>query len=168
VGLAKTPPLEVCEQQMPVLFEEYSLRPDSAGIGQWRGGLGVRYSVRLLRGEAQLSILGDRSKRGPFGVEGGGPASTTTVEMKLAGKRYVPPLMTKDEHVAFVGGDTITISTPGGGGYGAPKRRARADIDTDIERGYVTPAQARKSYGAAAAKPKRAKAAAAKAKGRRR
>jgi len=150
VGLAKTPPLEVVEQQTPTLFEEYALRPDSAGAGAWRGGLGVRYRVRLLRGEAQLSILGDRSKRGPFGVKGGGEAATTTVEMKLGGKRYVPPLVTKDEHVAFIAGDSITVSTPGGGGYGKPKRRSREAVAADLARGYLTPARARKAYGALA------------------
>ncbi len=39
VGLAKTPPLEVVEQQTPILFERYALRPDSFGPGKYRGGL---------------------------------------------------------------------------------------------------------------------------------
>lgn len=150
VGLAKTPPIEVCEQQTPVLFERYALRPDSSGAGEWRGGLGIEYRLRLLRGEAKLSMLGDRATRGPFGVEGGGSAATSMVELRLKGRRYVPALMTKDEGIDFVAGDTVAIRTPGGGGYGKARRRPRTSIATDIVRGYLSPAAAKKQYGAAA------------------
>lgn len=148
VGLAKTPPIEVCEQQTPVLFEEYALRPDSCGPGEWRGGLGVQYRMRLLRGEAQLALLGDRATRGPFGVQGGGSAATTEVELRLKGKRYVPPLVTKDEQVTFAAGDTFQARTPGGGGYGKARNRDRARIEDDLRKGYITSYSAGKARSA--------------------
>ena len=147
VGLAKTPPIEVCEQQMPVLFEEYALRHDSCGAGQWRGGLGVRYRIRLLRGEAKLSLLGDRATRGPFGVQGGGSAAKTDVKLRLKGKAYVPPLITKDEQIKFCEGDTFQAFTPGGGGYGKVKDRDPMKIKEDIKREYITRAYAITEFG---------------------
>ncbi|MGQ0662811.1 MAG: hydantoinase B/oxoprolinase family protein [Pseudomonadota bacterium] len=147
VGLAKTPPLEVVEQQTPIVFDEYALRPDSCGPGERRGGLGVRYRLRLSRGEGQVSVLGDRAKRGPFGIEGGGSGEVATIEMECRGKTYVPELRMKDENIPIHAGDAIQVETPGGGGYGDPQRRLAQDVATDLARGYVTPDFAVRHYG---------------------
>lgn len=152
VGLAKTPPIEIVEQQSPLLFDEYALRPDSCGPGKFRGGLGVRYTLRLRAGEAQLSMLGDRGKRGPFGVLGGGAAATTRVRVTLKGRRYVPPMLVKDENILLSAGDTLTVETPGGGGYGPPQERTAADIERDLRRGYVTAEYVTTHYGGQAAR----------------
>ena len=138
VGLAKTPPLEVVEQHAPVLFEKYELRQDSAGAGQFRGGLGVDYSLRLLRGEAYIAVLGDRSRKGPFGILGGQDGAATKVELSLRGERFIPRMRTKDGNISFVAGDRISISTPGGGGRGDPQERAADLVANDVRKGYVT------------------------------
>lgn len=138
VGLAKTPPLEVVEQYAPVLFEEYALRENSGGEGEYRGGLGVQYRLRLLTGEGRLSVLGDRGKRGPFGILGGGHGAPTKVSMRLNSKDYVPSMVTKDENVTFRPGDVLTVKTPGGGGYGKVAQRSQDLIKRDVEFGYVT------------------------------
>ncbi len=156
VGLAKTPPIEVCEQQTPVLFEEYALRPNSSGAGQWRGGLGIQYRMKLLRGESKLSMLGDRATRQPFGVSGGKGAATTQIRLKLKGKRYNPPLLTKDEGIDFVAGDSIEVRTPGGGGFGSPRKRLRELVDMDLARGYLSAAAARAAYGSPSSPNKKA------------
>jgi N-methylhydantoinase B len=147
VGLAKTPPLEVVEQHAPVLFEQYALRPDSAGAGQYRGGLGVAYSLRLLRGEAYISVLGDRSRKGPFGILGGKDGTPTKVELSLKGERYLPRMRTKDGNIPFAAGDRISIATPGGGGRGDPGTRAHALIDDDLRKGFITTEFANQQYG---------------------
>jgi len=147
VGLAKTPTLESVEQQAPIFFEHYALREDSGGAGRYRGGLGVQYSLRLLRGEARLSILGDRSKRGPFGINGGASGAATTVELSLDGKPYTPRLRTKEGNIMFQPGDSLQIQTPGGGGYGAPKDRPQDAVRSDLKRGYISTTFASKQYG---------------------
>jgi N-methylhydantoinase B/oxoprolinase/acetone carboxylase alpha subunit len=60
------------------------------------------------------------------------------VELRLKGKRYVPPLVTKDEQVRFTAGDTFQARTPGGGGYGKAGKRDRARIEDDLRKGYIT------------------------------
>ena len=116
-----TPPLEVVEQHAPVLFQEYALRQDSAGAGQTRGGLGVQYSLRLLRGEAYIAVLGDRSRKGPFGILGGEDGVSTKVELSLRGERVVPRMRTKDGNILFTAGDHIAIKTLGGGAAVTPR-----------------------------------------------
>lgn len=137
VGLAKTPPLEVVEQQTPVLFERYALREGSCGPGEFRGGLGVEYKLRLMRGEARLSVLGDRAKFQPYGIEGGQSAASTEITLCLGGQPYTPPLLAKDEGIVLSSGDSFTCRTPGGGGFGRPEDRDPARSATDIAKGFV-------------------------------
>lgn len=146
VGLAKTPPLEIVEQHAPVLFEEYALRQDSGGAGEYRGGFGVQYTMRLLRGEARTSVLGDRSRKGPFGILGGTDGAPTKVAMSLSGKRFVPVMRTKDGNIPFHVGDSVSISTPGGGGRGDPKKRSPENIALDLHRDYVSESFVEKNY----------------------
>ena len=57
------------EQHYPLLFEEYALREGSSGAGRHRGGYGVNYRVRLLRGSAKASFLMDHGREGPPGPD---------------------------------------------------------------------------------------------------
>ena len=41
-------PVEVMEAEHPVRIEDYSFVPDSCGAGQYRGGIGIRRSYRIL------------------------------------------------------------------------------------------------------------------------
>ncbi|MCA0305441.1 MAG: hydantoinase B/oxoprolinase family protein, partial [Proteobacteria bacterium] len=50
IGISKMPPVEVLEQFYPVLFEEFSLREGSGGAGEFRGGFGINYAIKLRRG----------------------------------------------------------------------------------------------------------------------
>jgi N-methylhydantoinase B len=146
VGLAKTPPLEVVEQQTPILFEYYRLRPDSFGAGKYRGGLGVEYKLRLLRGDARLSVLGDRAASSPYGIEGGQEAARTEIEMSLSGETYRPPLLAKDEGVELAAGDSFSCHTPGGGGFGPPEQRSIERLHRDLEYGFMTEEFAAEHY----------------------
>jgi N-methylhydantoinase B len=149
IGISKTAPLEVIEQYYPVLFEEYALAEGSGGAGRQRGGFGIRYTVRLRRGEAQASFVMDHGRVGPQGVLGGADGGVNTVRVQQAGRAYVPPHLSKDQDIHIAPGDCITVSTPGGGGYGAPFERTPALVARDVGRGYYTLAQARALFGVA-------------------
>ncbi|MFN9389176.1 MAG: hydantoinase B/oxoprolinase family protein, partial [Betaproteobacteria bacterium] len=71
IGISKTTPIEVMEQRYPVLFERYALHEGSGGAGEFRGGFGVSYAVRLRRGEARASFVMDHGRFGPRGALGG-------------------------------------------------------------------------------------------------
>ena len=145
-GMARSQPWEVIEHLFPVLYHQVALRTDSAGAGRQRGGFGAVYRYELRHGPAVASILGDRNRRGPFGVHGGKSAATSFVRFLRGDGEYVPPLGTKDEDIHLQAGDLIELSTPGGGGYGDPRQRSREDVRRDLERQCVTPEAARRLY----------------------
>ena len=41
IGISKAPPVEIMEQNFPVLYHRYALREGSGGVGRYRGGLGL-------------------------------------------------------------------------------------------------------------------------------
>ncbi len=148
IGISKSAPVEVTEQQYPVLFEEFALREGSGGAGRRRGGFGARYTVRLMAGEARASFVMDHGRFGPQGVRGGRDGACNRITVTYAdGRSYVPPHLSKDQGVPVAAGDRITVETPGGGGYGDPFTREPDRVVRDLRRGYYTPAQARDWFG---------------------
>jgi len=147
IGISKTTPIEVMEQYYPVLFEEYSLHEGSGGPGEFRGGFGVNYRIRLRRGEARASMVMDHGRYGPQGALGGKDGGVNRVRMVRDGIAYVPPHRSKDQDIAIHTGDMIEVSTPGGGGFGDPLRRAPELVARDVAKGYYAREQTRESFG---------------------
>lgn len=136
VGLARTPPVEIIEQHAPVLFEEYALRENSAGMGKFRGGFGLRYRFRLLRGDGKLTVMGDRSMKGPVGIFGGQPGAPSIVSLLLDGRPTRLLMGAKVGNVPFKAGDMLLVETPGGGGHGDVAERDPVRAAADLRRGY--------------------------------
>ncbi len=142
IGISKTAPIEVMEQYYPVLFEEYSLHEGSGGAGEFRGGFGINYTLSLRRGTARASMVMDHGRYGPQGALGGADGGTNKVSVNAGGVTYIPPHLSKDQDIHIQAGDRISISTPGGGGYGKPWLRDPAKVASDVSLGYYTQAQA--------------------------
>ncbi|MFD2262949.1 hydantoinase B/oxoprolinase family protein [Lacibacterium aquatile] len=108
---------EILEFRFPVLLESFSIRPNSGGAGQHRGGDGVIRRVKFLEAMT-AAILANRRRVAPFGLAGGKSGAT--------GRNYVDRKNGKREEfgatheVAMTSGDVFVIETPGGGGYGTP------------------------------------------------
>ena len=147
IGISKMPPVEVLEQFFPVLFEEFSLHEGSGGAGEFRGGFGINYAIRLRRGEARVSMVMDHGRSGPQGVLGGRDGGVNRVAIRRDGATYVPPHLSKDQDIRIGVGDVVRVSTPGGGGFGDPARRDPAAIVRDIARGYYSEAEAHEKFG---------------------
>ena len=147
VGISKTQPAEILEQHYPILFEEYALREGSGGAGRHRGGFGVSYRVRLLRGEAKASFMMDHGRTGPHGLAGGLPGACNQIEVRRGNEVEEPPHLSKGEGYHLAPGDTVQVRTPGGGGLGDPRLRAPSRVAADLRRGYLTEADAAQDYG---------------------
>jgi len=148
IGISKMPPVEVLEQFYPVLFEEFSLREGSGGAGEFRGGFGINYAIKLRRGEARVSMVMDHGRTGPQGARGGEAGGVNTVSVDQKGRTYHPPHLSKDQDIEIGVGDVVRVSTPGGGGFGDPAKRRPEAIARDIARGYYTAEQAKSRFGA--------------------
>jgi len=116
VGMSNTlnTPTEAFEMEYPMRVERYELLYGSGGDGENRGGDGIIRSVRVLE-PASLSLLTDRRRHPPRGVEDGEPGA---VGVNLLNDEELPPKVSRE----LEEGDVVTVKTPGGGGYG---RRTR-------------------------------------------
>ncbi|MGD0803024.1 MAG: hydantoinase B/oxoprolinase family protein [Candidatus Bathyarchaeia archaeon] len=62
-------PIESLEAYLPMHFVSYGLRPDTGGAGEKRGGCGIERSWTLTAPKATLSILAERTKIRPWGLQ---------------------------------------------------------------------------------------------------
>jgi len=137
VGISKTQPIEILEQHYPILVEEYALREGSAGAGRHRGGFGISYRVRMLRGEGKASFLMDHGRTGPPGLLEGEAGATNEISVSQGDRVTTPEHLSKGEGYLLHPGDWIQVRTPGGGGYGLPADRDPKLVIRDRRRGYV-------------------------------
>ena len=138
-------PIEVLENKAPMLIDEYGYRPDSAGAGKHRGGVGIVRAYRFLA-PTNAIVINYKTKTAPWALGGGSEGQKNTVIIGLG---------TPDErevHVsdnAFAPGGTITNFTGGGGGWGNPYEREAGKVAADVRQGLVSPERARADYGVA-------------------
>ncbi|ORX55169.1 hypothetical protein DM01DRAFT_1321549 [Hesseltinella vesiculosa] len=115
---------EILEKRYPVLLREFSIRPESGGQGQFKGGDGVTRDIEFLEDGIQVSILSERRVFHPYGLKGGQEGAcglNLWIRHDLDGKPGVLNLSGKNS-APFKKGDRIIIQTPGGGGYGATQQ----------------------------------------------
>ena len=125
VGMTNTlnTPIEALEAAYPLTVERYALRSGSGGDGRHRGGLGIERAVTV-QTDAVVSLLTERRRHAPQGAAGGQPGATGE---NLIDGDPVPAKTT----VAVEAGTTVTVRTPGGGGYGDPDERPVSDRERD-------------------------------------
>jgi N-methylhydantoinase B len=138
ISTATIPPLEILEAAYPVRFTQWALRPDSAGDGEHRGGLGAIYEIELLEDSAEAFIFGERGRSAPKGIAGGGEAALNVFRYRRDGEWLAPPMRSKMLGIQLRRGDRVRLETPGGGGYGAPAARPAAAREHDVKMGYVS------------------------------
>jgi 5-oxoprolinase (ATP-hydrolysing) len=108
---------EVLEWRFPVLVEAFFIREGSGGAGRWRGGDGVVRRIRF-RERMTASLLANRRRVPPFGLEGGRPGALGSARLHRASGETLELGATAQVEVGA--GDVFVIETPGGGGFGTP------------------------------------------------
>ena len=108
---------EVLEFRYPVLLEDFHIRKDSGGHGQWKAGDGIRRTIRFLE-RMECTILSGHRRVPPFALAGGenGQVGKNTVRRKDG---RIEELKGCDATVLDAG-EAIIIQTPTAGGYGKP------------------------------------------------
>ena len=146
IGISKAPPVEIMEQQFPVLYHRYALHEGSAGAGTHRGGFGLDYEVEILKGTARASFVMDHGRTGPQGALGGQDGGVNRVEVMQGGTSFVPEHLSKAQDIALTAGDRVRVRTPGGGGYGPPSNRDPALVAEDVRLGRISAEEAARAY----------------------
>lgn len=138
--------LELSEHRYPLRFDYFAMREDSSGAGEHRGGLGTTYGFTAWS-EITTSVLGDRVDHVPFGVNGGGAAAPNEVKFRTDNAVWVPPLRSKYEKLILQPGDSVLVSSPGGGGFGDPLDRPVDMVQHDLNQGAISRQVAENIYG---------------------
>jgi 5-oxoprolinase (ATP-hydrolysing) len=109
---------EVLEFRFPVVLEDFHIRKDSGGRGEWKAGDGIYRRVRF-REKMDCAILSGHRRVPPFGLAGGEPGHV--------GENRVRRLNGKEEKLqgcdqtVLEAGEAVIIVTPTAGGYGSPR-----------------------------------------------
>jgi N-methylhydantoinase B len=135
--------MEVMEATAPLRIWRKELKTDSGGPGRFRGGIGQEVEVELLApAECTMSLFVERMQHLPHGYFGGHDGGASGVEWNgqttgfpLKGRSQVKP------------GDRIVGTYSGGGGYGDPRERKRAAVESDLEAGLISERAAKEVYG---------------------
>lgn len=137
-------PIEIDEATDPVMVERFELIPNTAGIGKYRGGMGLRKDIRLLTGPVRASNNSDRHKFPAWGLHGGSSGALGAIvlnpgpsERRLHSKGVYT--LTED--------DLISIRIGGAGGWGDPLKREPEAVLDDVLDGLVSVESARNDYG---------------------
>ena len=134
-------PVEALEGEYPLVVERYELVDDSGGAGRHRGGTGLRRQIRAEGHTCRTFIHGSRRLSSPWGLFGGGAGG----RCRFAYSQDADP--PQKGYTFLRHGQSVTIVTPGAGGYGDPRERDRALLSRDIADGKVSEAEARRLYG---------------------
>ena len=139
-------PVEIFENDTPLIVEKRELIADSGGPGKTRGGLGKREIFQVPDdqyaplGAVNLGIQAGRYIYPPEGLFGGKPGARA--QFLINGSPGNPYALTQ-----LKAGDVVTIDAPGGGGYGNPHDRDPEMLASDVAEGYVSLESAHSDYG---------------------
>ena len=148
ISTATIPPMEILEAAYPVMFRTWGLRPDSAGHGAHRGGVGAVYEIEVLEENgAEAFLFGERGRFAPKGIAEGADGAMNVFTYEQEEGWETPPLASKIRGIKLLQGQAVRLETPGGGGYGPSAERSAAAIAQDVHRGLVSEEAADQVYG---------------------
>jgi len=139
-------PVEIFENDTPLIMEKRELIPDSGGPGRTKGGLGRRMVLRVPDDAyapippVNLGIQSGRYRYPPQGLYRGKPGARAT--FLVNGEPGNPYGLTQ-----LKPGDVVVMDAAGGGGFGDPLERDPHLVEGDVENGYVTIDGAKNDYG---------------------
>jgi N-methylhydantoinase B len=109
-------PVEALEHTYPLRVETYSLRPQSGGAGDQRGGDGLVRAIRFLS-PVSVTVTSERRHKPPYGLHGAEDGQRgKNVLIQQSQEIQLPSKFT----LSLQPGDMLRLETPGGGGWNKP------------------------------------------------
>jgi N-methylhydantoinase B len=139
------PNIESNETDYPHITEFNEFSTDSCGHGEFRGGCGARYRIRLYDENPTLVMFGDGKVHPPYGLYGGRPGSCNIAFIN-EGRPQQRELKAK-EALPLKNNDTYTSYPSGGGGWGDPLDRDPERVRMDTRNEIISTDSARNIYG---------------------
>jgi N-methylhydantoinase B len=147
-GYLRSVPVEVIEAETALRVRGYHLAEDSAGAGTWCGGSAVVLEMENTDIDATMTVRGmNRFVFQPWGARGGEPGRLGEVVLNpgRADERQIGKISV----LKLRRGDVVRITTPAGGGFGAPFDRDAEFVARDVRSGLLSQARARAYFGVA-------------------
>lgn len=139
---------EMFEQQTPHVLLKHEFWIDSAGAGQWRGGLGIVTEYKIGGRKTKIVTFGDGDVEPAFGLFRGKNGTLNKIELIYPnGERYTTT--TKDLIDEVPEGTIVYQEAGGGGGYSDPNLRSIDKVLEEVRNGIVSIDMARDIYGVA-------------------
>jgi N-methylhydantoinase B len=139
---------EMFEIQNPHLLSKHEYATDSAGAGQWRGGLGVETEFRIDGENVTAVAFGDGIEEGAraFGLFGGKSGSVNRAELRSpdGGLRVAK---SKQILRGISAGTVLNQQAGGGGGYGHPFDRPAGLVAEEVRNEIISRVGAERDYG---------------------
>lgn len=107
-------PVEAFEYAYPMRITRYQIRDHSGGRGAARGGDGLLREITF-EVPTEVTLLTERRRLAPYGLHGGEQGACGENRLLHEGKETLLP---GKVHFRALPGDTLTIASPGGGGWG--------------------------------------------------
>ena len=130
--------LEVTEARFPLFFRRHEFRPDSGGVGKYRGGPGGVAEIVVETAEPAVgNTAGDGVRYGACGILGG--ADGVPHRYMLNSKERPPrAIKTKETGLVIRPGDVLVLESGGGGGWGKAADRDPAAVTRDVDSGFIS------------------------------
>ena len=110
-------PCEVIEREYPLRVDAYEIARGTGGEGRHSGGDALLRRLTLTRGEATVVAGTSRVTTAPWGLDGGEDGVPARVLRR--GADGAEEERASMSHFTLGEGDSVSIQTAGGGGYGA-------------------------------------------------
>jgi N-methylhydantoinase B len=137
---------EMFEQQTPHRLVKHEYLKDSAGAGEWRGGLGVETRFLIGSNDTTVVTFGDGDVEAAFGLMGGGKGTLNKIELVYPDGRK--RLLTSKDLVPGVPKGTLYVQhAGGGGGIGDPRKRPAEKVREEVANGVISRRMAQTVYG---------------------
>ena len=144
-------PIEQMEAKFPLMYLKHGLRQNSGGPGRFRGGLGTEQII-MARSGMNFNAQVDRMHCQPWGLDGGLSGMGNQVNLNQSGEVLDKFTNAKVLLKRLNKGDTFTLLTGGGGGFGPPGERDPERVKNDLRQEYICKESAKKIYKVAVLK----------------
>ena len=109
---------EILEIRFPVMIQDFSIRAGSGGSGQYTGGNGI--SKNFIPSKNAGFLLSSHRLNPPCGINGGNNGTIGSNRVIRENGKIIN--LKGIDQTILDKGDILWLETPGGGGYGTPKK----------------------------------------------
>ncbi len=140
------PNIETDEVNFPIKTLRHEYIADTGGAGKHRGGNGVEYTIEFRGVNPDVSVFGDGAVIPAFGINGGEPG-----QLNEGYLNYKTPdekkLSSNEGWNKAKSGETVTVLSAGGGGWGDQLERDPEAALEDVRNDMATVKRVREWYG---------------------